>query len=261
MLPDLFAGDSLPALQKLELDGYDMRHPPAEVCKKGLPAIRSFFSALRAGGSRHHKLRVMLLGKGEAGKSSLLHGLLKGSPACTHPDDRTKLMEVYSWKPDAIAPVELSLWDSGGQLIYAKLTSRFFIHGRAAFVVVVDISVYSQDPEGEHEELVQCWLNYIQMQVSNALVLIVVTKSDLVEPDVSKAAVHKMVQLIQAAEANSLERLNRKRQQLQEQLAVPQAHLAKTLQQQLQQVELQLEARLLLPEHEDEVTCCILDLF
>jgi len=99
------------------------------------------------------------------------------------------------------------------------------------------------------------------MQVSNALVLIVVTKSDLVEPDVSKAAVQQMVQLIQAADANSQERLNRKRQQLQEQLAVPQAHLAKTLQQQLQQVELQLEARLLLPEHEDEVTCCILDLF
>ena len=160
-LPDIFVNEALPFLTSLRLVGNDMRFPPKEVCDRGLSSIRAFFAAYRVGASRHHTLKVILLGEGEAGKTSLIRGAQAGIPAPTAVNERTALLSMLLWEPAEITPVKLRFFDIGGQPIYFKLTLRFFLTRRTVYVLVVDLAKYVS-PSQDHHKQVQFWIDEIQ---------------------------------------------------------------------------------------------------
>ena len=215
-LPDFFANDGLPALTELNINHNPITSPPQEVISRGLESIQGYFKAFRLGTARHQELKVVVLGAAEAGKTSLLRGARGGTR--TQPHERTELLDVQQWSPHQIKPVKLRCVDIGGQPIYFKLTCRFFLSGRAVYVLVVDLARYVSQP-GLHRELVQFWLDQIQAQVPGAVVLIVATKCDLLpDADQRTSAVEQMVNRIQRSETRAVQLLAKEEKMLEEQL-------------------------------------------
>ena len=61
------------------LDGNPLEYPPVEIIKKGQEAIRSYVRSLEGEKKPLNEVRVLLIGEGGAGKTSLVKRLL-GEP-------------------------------------------------------------------------------------------------------------------------------------------------------------------------------------
>lgn len=93
-LPPLTA-DAPPPLRELGWKGNPLQRPPFSVASQGLEAIRRYFEELeRAGATTSWAARLVLLGDGMAGKTSLQRGLSSGSPQPTHVDARTIQLDI-----------------------------------------------------------------------------------------------------------------------------------------------------------------------
>ena len=71
----------LEALKTFDCDKNPITNPPHEIWRKGLAAILAFFrDGLRSGTAENRTLKVVVLGRSEAGKTSLLN-VLRGEAA------------------------------------------------------------------------------------------------------------------------------------------------------------------------------------
>ena len=66
-------------LEKLEVAGNPLQKPPLSLAKQGIQPIRRYFQELaRSGEATSNAGRLVLLGHGETGKTSLQRGLRAG---------------------------------------------------------------------------------------------------------------------------------------------------------------------------------------
>ena len=127
---------ALPALEVLGLDANPLASPPPAVVAAGTEAVLAY---LRDGGDavRQWRSKLLLVGEGGVGKTSLLKALTGQAPQLgeqsTHGLNIEGLTLAHPADPDV--PMELSVWDFGGQHVY-HATHQFFFTDQSLFLLV-----------------------------------------------------------------------------------------------------------------------------
>jgi len=164
-------------LQKLYLSNNPLTTPPLEVLDiqsglANLEKIRAYFRQQEEAGITYlYEAKLLIIGEGGVGKTTLAHKLV--DPNCELPqeDDTTRGIEVGRWefdyKPkelDAEVKFRVNIWDFGGQEIY-HATHQFFLTKRAVYVLVDDTREFKTD--------FYYWLNVAELFSDNSPLLIV----------------------------------------------------------------------------------------
>ncbi len=162
------------------LENPDLLTPPPEIIARGNEARLDFMRGLAAGGRARFEAKLLLVGEGATGKSSLLRAL-RGEPfdsslSVTH---GVELGVLPLPPPDGSdAGLTLHTWDFGGQQIY-QATHQFFLTQRAVYLLVwnarMDIT------QGN----VIYWLNTIRAHAPDSPVVLVATHAEEVSGDIN----------------------------------------------------------------------------
>ena len=168
-------------VEKLEFKDNPLQRPPATIARQGITAIRRYFVELAASGETpSNGARLVLLGHGEAGKTSLQRGLRARAPRPSAVDDRTIQLDIYSLVLGEMGTprqVVLSMWDLAGQPQYAAGLQPYIVDGSLYLLTVPALDVHSLN--ASHSDYLGRWLNYLEVGAPNAIVLPVLTKCDM----------------------------------------------------------------------------------
>ena len=128
------------------------------------PFLRLLRESIEGATQAQKRVRVLLLGNGGAGKSSLLEGFLNPEGKL-QAYDATPRIEIRS---DTVEGIETDFWDFGGQVIMHS-THNFFLNRQAIFVIVCNARADEQPDE---------WLSKLRRRIGSGVkskVLIVYT--------------------------------------------------------------------------------------
>ncbi|SDK96627.1 internalin A [Catalinimonas alkaloidigena] len=151
-----------------------------------LSNVRNWFKALERGEVLNNEVKIVLIGNGTVGKSSLMERLLYDSFAPGLPS--THGIEIDSWSISLAddSQVKTWFWDFGGQDIY-HATHRLFLRTKALFLLVWDAETeqrhrYAEEIGGtlipfQHEPLAY-WLEYTWVLGDGSPVIVVQNKTD-----------------------------------------------------------------------------------
>ncbi|GHO98808.1 hypothetical protein KSF_088560 [Reticulibacter mediterranei] len=168
----------LTSLQELNLSNNpSLLTPPPEIVSQRTSAILTFLRELQKNSTMRYEAKLLIVGEGGTGKSSLLRSLhnevFDPHLATTH--------------GIAIQPLSLSsgaynmtlhVWDFGGQHIY-HATHQFFLTERSLYLVVWNARL------GAEQGRLDYWLDTIKTLAPNAPVLLVATHIDERPPDLN----------------------------------------------------------------------------
>ena len=153
--------------------------PPQVICDNGNAILNYFESIAKYGEAHSRRLRMLVLGNTNAGKTSLVNGLLMQEEGLTGKEERTEGIEIRKWYPDPQnKDLELEIWDFGGHMEYQSV-SHYFLEEHSLFLLVVDVSEYQTSHESYHENAGK-WIDELKSIVLQPVVMIAATKSDLV---------------------------------------------------------------------------------
>ncbi|EOD20664.1 miro domain-containing protein [Emiliania huxleyi CCMP1516] len=140
---------SLQMLGDLRVWENPLQRPPLAIADQGIDAIRRYFEALRLGRTVSRTCKLVMVGDGLAGKTSLLRGWRNGcQPSPAAPEARTVNVELATTPltldatgaavaaDDASADIHLSCWDLGGQVEYSGVQQAYLTLD-ALYVLVV----------------------------------------------------------------------------------------------------------------------------
>jgi len=160
-----------------------LEEPPPEVVKQGRKAVQSYFDQLATQTEdRLFEAKLLILGEGGAGKTSLARKLIDPQAPLPQEEETTRGIDVqrYSFPlqgdgfptvPQRVLSTDrnfrLNLWDFGGQEIY-KATHRFFLSRRALYVLVADSR--NEDTDFNY------WLNMVETFGGDSPLLIVLNE-------------------------------------------------------------------------------------
>nr|WP_225980861.1 COR domain-containing protein [Micromonospora sp. B006] len=192
----------LTKLDKLELDGNQIRELPREMVQllgrsislsvsrnpladplpdlltRGLDALAAYLRSLEDA-VPHYEAKVLIVGEGAVGKSSLLASL-RGEPFVLN-RDTTHGLEIHPLvlpHPDLDLPMTVRAWDFGGQEVY-RITHQFFFSRRALYILVWNAR------RGQEQGEVEGWLGRIRLRVGlDARAILVSTHCDERNPEI-----------------------------------------------------------------------------
>lgn len=164
----------LPVLKTLTLaDNPTMVSPPPEIAASGTESIIAFLKARREGASRQWMSKLLVVGEGGVGKTSLINALrgMEHDPteATTHGIRIDNLIVQHPEHDDV--RMRLSAWDFGGQEIY-HATHQFFLTDRSLFVLLWNSRL------GWEQGKLHYWLDIIKSRAPESPVLIVATHAE-----------------------------------------------------------------------------------
>ncbi|CAM9435452.1 unnamed protein product, partial [Laminaria digitata] len=157
--------------------------PPETVMDVGVvQAIQWWEGIKRSGESTSNKLKMVLVGLAEAGKTTVVRNITGKSPP--ESSDRTVGIEITkSWKPVGGGSLEVSIWDFAGQADYYASHQIFLTKG-SLFLLVVDLhALFVEAPSvveeyGDPRGRVCRWLEMLHLRVPGAAVALVGTHTD-----------------------------------------------------------------------------------
>ena len=118
----------------LWLYGNPIEKPPLEIVKQGKEAIQIYFNQLKSQGSVNiYEAKLLLVGDGGAGKTSLQKRLLDENALLPEEKERTRGIEIVDFKFEEEKVAHI--WDFGGQDVYYPV-HRFFITANTVFVLL-----------------------------------------------------------------------------------------------------------------------------
>ncbi|KAI8502925.1 hypothetical protein Bbelb_196270 [Branchiostoma belcheri] len=164
----------LVSLKKLKLEENPLKQPPQEVCKRGIRAIDDYQAELVRGEQAEHcQIKLVLVGKTYAGKTTLKSALIQGGalPADQCDPVRTPCVEVTPW---SIGTTEFNVYDFGGDDMY-HLIHQFFLSRKALHLLVVNMKEYTKE---KYEELVGYWIRVLSTKAPGAPFQLVGTHAD-----------------------------------------------------------------------------------
>ena len=173
---------NLTNLTTLFLDGNPLTSPDPGVVEQGTEAVLAFLRQQLEGGRRQWVSKLLVVGEGGVGKTSLL-GSLRGE-ALDEDEETThgvQIVPVELAHPDeADVVMRLNAWDFGGQVIY-HATHQFFLTDRSLFVIVWDAR------QGYEQGRLNYWLETIQARAPESPVLVVAAHIDERDADLPRA--------------------------------------------------------------------------
>lgn len=137
-------------------------------------AIDAYFQVSRP----LREAKLLLVGEGSVGKTSLVERLLHNRL----PSDSGKTVgvDIHQWSVEVtvtsesdshLVPINLNVWDFGGQEIY-HATHQFFLTHRSLYLVVIEAR------KDEAANRLDYWLRHVQSFAGDAPIILVVNKSD-----------------------------------------------------------------------------------
>ena len=184
-----------------------MKNPPQEVCEKGLEAIKSFLRDSLQGTTPNMQVKVLLLGLGEAGKTSFANAIVEGRARPMGKEARTEGIEQRSMEVStAMGKAQLLIYDFAGQKDY-YITHHLFLTGRALYMLVFDLHKYERTDES-FQRLVMDWVRSIQARCPGIKLMLVGTHADMIKGEgESEARCKHVVASLQAEEEKDLRQL------------------------------------------------------
>jgi small GTP-binding protein len=148
--------------------GVALEDPPLEIVAKGYAALYGYFSERAKEGLRLNELKIILVGNGGSGKTSLVKRLIgeKFDPK----ERQTHGINIRKWsmRIDGGSEIKLNFWDFGGQEIMHS-THQFFLSKRSAYILVLD---------GRKDEDPEYWLQHIVSFGGDSPIFVVLNKVD-----------------------------------------------------------------------------------
>jgi len=140
--------------------------PPSAVWSRGIEGVRKFFRDIRESGTEINlDLRVLVLGLSEAGKTSLINGMMHpDAVALTRVGDRTVGIEKRTWimnRRNNEQPINLLTYDFAGQEEY-YITHHLFLGSKALYIIAFDLSKYKPSLI---DKQIMLWWDSIQNRV------------------------------------------------------------------------------------------------
>ena len=182
----------LTSLSRLVLSENPIRNIPPEILRKGWgehswkdgePQL--IFDYLTAFGKRPlNELKILLVGEGDVGKTSLLNRLVKGT---FNPREAKTpgINIVKGWNlPQGDPNIKLNVWDFGGQRVM-HATHQFFLTKRSLYLLVID------NRKNEQQNQVEYWLKLIETYGGESPVIIVGNCSDESPLDIKQRSLRK----------------------------------------------------------------------
>ncbi len=148
-----------------------LTNPPAEIVKQGNAAILNYFSEQQAQGVDHlYEAKLLLIGEGGAGKTSLMRRLYQTDKALPEEKDSTKGIDIHrhEFKLQNGRDFRLNVWDFGGQEIY-HATHQFFLTKRSLYVLLDDTR---NNYKSVHDHGFKYWLEVVDLLGEHSPVLI-----------------------------------------------------------------------------------------
>ena len=184
-------------LQEIRLDGNPLRFPPIQIATQGIEAIKDYISSVQkdeVGKRILFEAKLMIVGQGRAGKTSLLNRLLFGFFDEKEPP--TKGLDIETWDRevteagidieewDLAMPgegktlIRMNVWDFGGQEIY-HATNQFFLTKDSIYLLVCD------SRQGDEETQLYRWLLKLETFAGDSPIILVLNKCDIGIRDVN----------------------------------------------------------------------------
>ena len=148
------------------LKGNRIEKPPVEIEKKGIEAVKSYYKSLEGKRRTLNEVKVLLVGAGSAGKTSLVKRLMGDNFDKNEP--QTHGINIKPWNVSFGKNIKIHFWDFGGQEIMHS-THLFFLSRRSFYLLVLD---------GRKDEKAEYWLQHIKSLGGNSPILVVINKID-----------------------------------------------------------------------------------
>ena len=173
---------ALSKLTELVLSDNPLQQPPFSVASQGLAAVRRYLVELDRGASMLSRWgKLVLLGSGEVGKTSLLRALQRGRPDPTGGEaDRTVQLSltVLALAMADGAHAMLSCWDVGGQPDYEALQQPYISTG-PLFGLTVPAH---RANDTNYVDALGRWLDALQAGAPGAIVQPILSHADRLLP-------------------------------------------------------------------------------
>lgn len=155
------------SLRKITGQDNPIFSPPVEILSRGKNAVIAYFESLDRGQITLNECKVIILGDGGAGKTSLLRRL-KGEEF-NPKEKQTHGINIEEYFFEKVnESVKVNYWDFGGQEIMHS-THQFFFTKRSLYLLVLD---------SRKEDKTEYWLKLIKTLARNSPVIVVLNKID-----------------------------------------------------------------------------------
>ncbi len=146
-------------------------NPPPEIIEGGTESIVIFLNESKAQGVDHlYEAKMLILGEGGAGKTSLLRRLYQPNAPLPSEEETTKGIDIFRhrFKMSGGQIFRLNVWDFGGQEIY-HATHQFFLTKRSLYILLDDTR---RDNKTVHDDGFKYWLEVIDALSGHSPVVI-----------------------------------------------------------------------------------------
>ncbi|MBE8992867.1 leucine-rich repeat protein [Microcystis aeruginosa] len=178
-------------LKRLVLENNPITNVPPEIIRQGWGKIisdngnpQAIFNHLKYKGEKRplNELKVLLVGEGDVGKTSLLKRLLHNTFNSGEP--KTPGINLEKWQLPQKPDIRLNIWDFGGQKVM-QTTHQFFLTKRSLYLLVLD------NRKNEQQNRLEYWLKLIETYGGNSPVIIVGNCADENPPQVKIRTLRK----------------------------------------------------------------------
>lgn len=140
----------------------------------------------RYGEGKSNKLKMVLVGLAEAGKTTIVRHFT-GGPLPERPDRTVGIEITPNWRPSGEDPLQVSVWDFAGQADYYSSHQLFLTKG-ALFLLVVDLRGFFEEVQSggvdnytDRRGRIYWWLEMLNMRVPGAAIALVGSHADQME--------------------------------------------------------------------------------
>lgn len=145
------------------LEDCPLSTPPPEIIEQGNAAIKNYFQQQdKQGKATLYEAKLLIVGKGQAGKTSLCRRLFFPDEDLPEPGDTTKGIDIHhhEFTMSNGKPFRINVWDFGGQQVY-HATHQFFLTKRSLYLLL-DNTRESQATT-VHDEDFKYWLEVVDL--------------------------------------------------------------------------------------------------
>ena len=167
-LPDWLT--ELTGVEQLSVHGNPLVSPPPEIAASGSRSILTFIHARRQGSSAQWVSKLLVVGEGGVGKTSLVKALTGVSHDPDEPSTHGLRIEhlTITHPSQPCVQMQLSAWDFGGQQIY-HATHQFFLTNRSLFLLLWNSRL------GWEQGKLRYWLDIITARAPQSPIVLVAT--------------------------------------------------------------------------------------